>query len=312
MSKFASGKNAKAISDRSGFQYPYRLMRREWNGLLVGPDEFEPKHPQLGPFRKVSDPQALVDSRPEQDLESQRSTQYGFNPVGFKTLEGLAEENDLVATGQVGTVTLFFPETLGSQATGHVGNVTVILPASVTVAISGFASMSGSVGSVSVEEGIVVATTGSSSTGSVGSVTVSIANVIAAPTGIAATSSVGSVTTVTNVTNYAVTVASGTNSYGTGNKFYIDGSVSPTLTLNEGSTYWFDQSDSTNSTHPLRFSTTANGTWGGGSEYTTGVTTTGTPGSAGAYTKITVASGAPTLYYYCTNHSGMGGQANTP
>ena len=312
MSKFASGKNAKAISDRSGFQYPYRLMRREWNGLLVGPDEFEPKHPQLGPFRKVSDPQALVDSRPEQDLESQRSTQYGFNPVGFKTLAGLAEDNNLVATGQVGTVTLFFPETLGSQATGQVGNVTVILPASVTVAISGFASMSGSVGSVSVEEGIVVATTGSSSTGSVGSVTVSIANVIAAPTGIAATSSVGSVTTVTNVTNYAVSVASGTNSYGTGNKFYIDGSVSPTLTLNEGSTYWFDQSDSTNSTHPLRFSTTANGTWGGGSEYTTGVTTTGTPGSAGAYTKITVASGAPTLYYYCTNHSGMGGQANTP
>tara|TARA_Y100000114_G_scaffold32250_1_gene27760 strand:- start:835 stop:1773 length:939 start_codon:yes stop_codon:yes gene_type:complete len=312
MSKFASGKNAKAISDRSGFQYPYRLMRREWNGLLVGPDEFEPKHPQLGPFRKVSDPQALVDSRPEQDLDSQRSTQYGFNPVGFKTLEGLAEDNDLVATGQVGTVTIFFPETLGTQATGQVGNVTVILPASVTVAISGFASMSGSVGSVSVEEGIVVAATGSSSTGSVGSVTVSIANVIAAPTGIAATSSVGSVTTVTNVTNYAVTVATGTNAYGTGNKYYIDGSVSPTLTLNEGETYWFDQSDSSNSGHPLRFSTTANGTHGGGVPYTTGVTTTGTPGSAGAYTKITVASGAPTLYYYCTNHSGMGGQANTP
>ena len=312
MSKFASGKNAKAISDRSGFQYPYRLMRREWNGLLVGPDEFEPKHPQLGPFRKVSDPQALVDSRPEQDLESQRSTQYGFNPVGFKTLEGLAEDNDLVATGQVGTVTIFFPETLGTQATGQVGNVTVILPASVTVSISGFASATGSVGTVSVEEGVVASVTGSSSTGSVGSVNVLIANVIAAPTGISATSSVGSVTTVTNVTNYAVTVATGTNAYGTGNKYYIDGSVSPTLTLNEGETYWFDQSDSSNSGHPLRFSTTANGTHGGGVPYTTGVTTTGTPGSAGAYTKITVASGAPTLYYYCTNHSGMGGQANTP
>ena len=312
MSKFASGKNAKAISDRSGFQYPYRLMRREWNGLLVGPDEFEPKPPQLGPFRKVSDPQALVDSRPEQDLESQRSTQYGFNPVGFKTLEGLAEDNDLVATGQVGTVTIFFPETLGTQATGQVGNVTVILPASVTVSISGFASATGSVGTVSVEEGVVASVTGSSSTGSVGSVNVLIANVIAAPTGISATSSVGSVTTVTNVTNYAVTVATGTNAYGTGNKYYIDGSVSPTLTLNEGETYWFDQSDSSNSGHPLRFSTTANGTHGGGVPYTTGVTTTGTPGSAGAYTKITVASGAPTLYYYCTNHSGMGGQANTP
>jgi len=62
----------------------------------------------------------------------------------------------------------------------------------------------------------------------------------------------------------------------------------------------------------LRFSTTSDGTHGGGSEYTTGVTTSGTPGNAGAYTQIIVASGAPTLYYYCTNHSGMGGQANTP
>jgi len=312
MGKFASGKNALAISDRSGFQYPYRLMRREWNGLLVGPDEFDPKHPQLGPFRKVTDSEALVDSRPEQNVARQRSTQYGFNPVGFKEIEGITGDNDLVATGQVGTVTIFFPETVGSEATGAVGDVTVILPASVTVSVSGFASLSGAVGTASVEEGIVVSATGSSNTTSVGSVTVLTANVIAAPTGLSAATSVGSVTVSANVTNYAVTVATGTNSYGTGNKFYIDGSVSPTLTLNEGSTYWFDQSDSSNSSHPLRFSTTADGTHNSGSAYTTGVTTVGTPGSAGAYTKITVASGAPTLYYYCTNHSGMGGQANTP
>ncbi len=99
-----------------------------------------------------------------------------------------------------------------------------------------------------------------------------------------------------------------------GNKYFLDGSnqTGSAITLNEGSTYRFDQSHSSNSGHPLRFSTTSNGTHGGGSEYTTGVTTAGTPGSAGAYTQITVAVGAPTLYYYCTNHSGMGGQANTP
>ena len=113
---------------------------------------------------------------------------------------------------------------------------------------------------------------------------------------------------------YKVTVASGTNQYGTGNKFYINGEVSPVLYLQEGNTYIFDQSDSSNGspTHPLRFSTISDGTWGGGSEYTTGVTTNGTPGTAGAYTQIEVAVGAPTLYYYCSNHSGMGGQANTP
>ena len=65
MAKFASGKDSWAISDRSGFRYPYKVMKREWNGLLVGPDEYEPKHPQLGPFRKVVDPEALENARPD-------------------------------------------------------------------------------------------------------------------------------------------------------------------------------------------------------------------------------------------------------
>lgn len=62
---FASDKNAYGISDRSGFRYRLKEMRREWNGLLVGPDEYEPKHPQLEAPRPGPDPQALRNPRPD-------------------------------------------------------------------------------------------------------------------------------------------------------------------------------------------------------------------------------------------------------
>ena len=65
MSRFASGKNAYAISDRSGFRYRKKDMRKEWNGLLVGNDEFEKKHPQLEPIHVKADPQAIKNPRPD-------------------------------------------------------------------------------------------------------------------------------------------------------------------------------------------------------------------------------------------------------
>ena len=112
---------------------------------------------------------------------------------------------------------------------------------------------------------------------------------------------------------YTVTVATGTTQYGTGNRYYINGELAPVLYLQEGNTYIFDQSDSTNDTHQLGFSTNPNND--PAAPYTTGVTYTGTPGTSGAKTTIVVApvkrTGAPVLFYYCTNHSGMGNAAQT-
>ena len=101
---FASNKNAWGISDRSGFRYRLRDMKQEWTGALVGPDEFEPKHPQLYPPRVGPDPQTLRNPRPESGLEEQRALQWGWNPVGFNYQEGLSPSNNLVAVGSVGTV----------------------------------------------------------------------------------------------------------------------------------------------------------------------------------------------------------------
>lgn len=164
----------------------------------------------------------------------------------------------------------------------------------------------GAVGQVEARLVMAAQVTGVAGTGTVGSgytlaINQSITQTGVSAVGYVAGSAAGTVT-------LAVTVANP----GSGNKYYIDSVQQATLTLYEGNTYYFDQSDSSNDGHPLRFSTTSNGTHGGGSEYTTGVTTSGTPGTSGAYTQIVVASGAPTLYYYCSNHSGMGGQANTP
>lgn len=81
----------------------------------------------------------------------------------------------------------------------------------------------------------------------------------------------------------------------------------PTVELQEGGTYVFDWSHSGAQGHPIRFSTTSDGTHNSGTEYTTGVVK-----DDSAYTTtITVAASAPTLYYYCQYHSGMGGQVNT-
>ena len=87
------------------------------------------------------------------------------------------------------------------------------------------------------------------------------------------------------------------NSSGSGNVYVIDGTQRKSLTLNVGTTYTFNHSDS----HPLRFSTTDDGTHGGGDEYTDGVT------KSSGVTTIEVTSSTPTtLYYYCDVHSGMG------
>ena len=63
MGKYASGKFAKRISDRSGMAFPYNEMVQEWNGSWVHISEFEPKQPQLEPLPIVTDPQSLQYAR---------------------------------------------------------------------------------------------------------------------------------------------------------------------------------------------------------------------------------------------------------
>ena len=108
-----------------------------------------------------------------------------------------------------------------------------------------------------------------------------------------------------------VTVASKTNEHtafgdGSSNGYLIDGHEGAHLQLSPG-VYKFDQADSSNSGHPLRFYYDE----GKNRIMSTGVTTSGTPGSAGAHTTITINDDTPTpLFYQCTAHAQMGGRVN--
>jgi FKBP-type peptidyl-prolyl cis-trans isomerase len=92
-----------------------------------------------------------------------------------------------------------------------------------------------------------------------------------------------------------------------GGNYIISDQANKALTFKSGLTYTFDLSDSSLSAHPLRLSVVSDGTLNKGSEYSTGVTVTGTQGQVGASIAILVTDSAPgNLYYYCSNHAGMG------
>ena len=116
-----------------------------------------------------------------------------------------------------------------------------------------------------------------------------------------------------NVVTFKVTVATSSSAHpyhgtGSSNKYKINGVFSPYLKLIPRITYRFDQSDSSNSTHPLLFYYDSGKT----TAFTTGVTTNGTPGSAGAYTQIIVSDTTPpVLHYQCSAHANMGWAVTT-
>ena len=79
---FTRGKYAKAISDRSGMEFPYNEMVKEWNGHFVHKSEFEAKHPQLELEGRSGDAQGLRDVRPAR-TENEVAAMLGNNPFSI-------------------------------------------------------------------------------------------------------------------------------------------------------------------------------------------------------------------------------------
>jgi len=137
--RFASGKYAIAQCDRCNFRYKLKELKRliiktKNINILVCPECWEPDQPQLllGMY-PVDDPQAVRNPRPDSPSYEQSGTsglqelltdspsqlgigypeggsrifQWGWAPVGGASYFDTAlTPNDLIAVGQVGTVTI--------------------------------------------------------------------------------------------------------------------------------------------------------------------------------------------------------------
>jgi len=95
MARYATGKRTWGYSDRSGFRYRLRDMIKEWNGLKVGRDEYESKHPQLEPNYPGPDPTALHEPRPDRRTEV--------------TVENLLILNPFLSTASSAVITVIEP-----------------------------------------------------------------------------------------------------------------------------------------------------------------------------------------------------------
>ena len=96
MAKFATGKYARAISDRSGLEFPYNEMVKEWNGSLVHVSEFEPKQPQLEPKPMNGDSISLRNIRPDR---TENDVPYLLPTDAFETYEAGSRIINVTAPG---------------------------------------------------------------------------------------------------------------------------------------------------------------------------------------------------------------------
>ena len=130
MPKYATGKFAKRISDRSGMAFPYNEMVKEWNGSTVHYTEFERKHPQLDPRYHPTDPQSLQNAKPQNisakvelginmvarnifGVKQQTITQFNpipapgaFETVIVNTMQPEQDNQDIVLKSFIGNVTV--------------------------------------------------------------------------------------------------------------------------------------------------------------------------------------------------------------
>lgn len=203
---YATGKYSYGLCDYCGQRYPYNVLKKNWRGFKVCPEDYEPKEPQLDPLKYRGDAIALLQPRPDrvepvdvyvgqpgftyfQSIGSANNvinmrpfpgqdTAHGVGQIGSVRIAAGAAVlvSGVSGSGQIGTVTL--PNTAvnltdGVEGTGEIGTASAE-GNSVIIPFVGSAAGIGQVGDVAIAGSAPVGPTGLSGTGSVGTASVSL------------------------------------------------------------------------------------------------------------------------------------------
>lgn len=293
MARYAAGSKAWGYSDRSGFRYRLSDMLVEWNGLKVGPDEYEEKQPQLEPPRTTTDSETLRNPRPDQRNEVLVERLLPLNSFESPAPNPLTV-TIAVTVAEVSGVNVFVLDGVNKPTLTLNRGTTYVFDVSNGTAGSHplrFKDSSGNTYATGVTSDGIPGGTGATVTLVVDDNTPSLLRYYCTTHG----NAMGNIISV--ATSSAVTIPVTVASVSGSNVFVLGGENNPVLSLTRGITYTFDVSDNTVSGHPLAFKDSSD------NSYTTGVTTTGSAGNSGATVAIVVDADTPSsLKYYCTVH----------
>jgi hypothetical protein len=112
---YATGKYSLALCDYCGQRYDYNVLRKNWRGFMVCPEDYEPKEPQLDPLKYRGDAIALRNPRPDR-IEP---VSVFVGAPGFSAFQSLGSANG-------GTNMQPYPISKAVVGVGSVGSVTVV------------------------------------------------------------------------------------------------------------------------------------------------------------------------------------------
>jgi hypothetical protein len=155
---YASGKFSFGLCDYCGQRYPYNVLRKNWRGFKVCPDDYEPKEPQLEPLKYRGDAIALLEPRPDRvepvDVYVGQPGYTYFQSVGSanntNNMQPYPGQTSVYGLGKVGTVLVVTTSAVAVSGVGATSSVSPVQATGNSVIVTvGSISASSAIGTVS-------------------------------------------------------------------------------------------------------------------------------------------------------------------